>query len=242
MRPKIIFFDYGGTLAYMDPPIERIWLHLLEELECQADPEALGYALQEANEIAGRLNIYDYCGRMGEYWRQYDGVVLKRLGIADPEETFADAIHVGFERRDWYHLYSGAREVLDALRSRGHRLGIISNNVDQLVTRLEQFELAPYFDTVTYSQEARADKPDPAIFRLALDRVGCTPKEAVHVGDSYEADVAGARSVGITPVLVDRDRHYAHVDCLCVADLRQVPEVVSAMADASAHPRTLEGG
>lgn len=222
MRPKTIFFDYGGTLAYVDPPIERIWLRLLEELGRHADPDVLEQALRQANEIAGRLNIYDYHGRMQEYWRRYDGVVLDRLGIADPEGMLADAINAGFDRRDWYHLYPDVRETLDAVRLGGYRLGIISNNVDEMITRLKQLEMAPYFETVVYSQEARADKPDPAIFRIALDRARCRAEEAVHVGDSYEADVAGARSVGINPVLIDRDRRYPDVHCLRITDLREL--------------------
>jgi FMN phosphatase YigB (HAD superfamily) len=58
-----------------------------------------------------------------------------------------------------------------------------------------------YFDSVTYTQEAGANKPDPTIFQLALKRAGCSPNEAVHVGDSYEKDVLGARRIGIMPIL-----------------------------------------
>lgn len=226
MRPKVVFFDYGGTLAYMDPAPEAVWLRLLEELGFRPHPEAFQSAFQEAKEIVGRLNLYEYHRRMREYWRHFDGIVFEKLGIADPNGTLAAAIDSGFERRDWYHLYRDVPETLETLRAKRYRLGIISNNVDELLNRLRQFELMHYFDTVTYSQEARADKPDPAIFELALERVGCGPEEAVHVGDSYEADILGARRAGVTPVLVDRDQRFGEADCLRINDLREVMQVV----------------
>lgn len=227
MRAKVVFFDYGGTLAYMDPPPEVIWLRLLEELGFRPDPEALRSALQVAQESVARLSLYDYYHRMPEYWRQFDGVVFERLEIADPKRTLADAIHAGFQRPDWYHLYPDVQGSLETLRSKGYQLGIISNNVDEMLDRLRQFQLQQYFDTVTYSQEARVDKPNPAIFRLALERSGHAPNEAVHVGDSHEADVLGAQGAGITPVLVDRDQRYRDVDCVRIADLGEVMRVLT---------------
>jgi FMN phosphatase YigB (HAD superfamily) len=52
------------------------------------------------------------------------------------------------------------------------------------------------------------EKPDPAIFRAALERAGVTPAEAIHVGDSPSADVHGAHAAGIRPILLDRRRRY----------------------------------
>jgi HAD superfamily hydrolase (TIGR01509 family) len=108
------------------------------------------------------------------------------------------------------------------LKGQGYGLGIISNNNDDLRKQLIMLELSGYFDSVTYSQEAGANKPDPTIFQLALKRAGCSPNEAVHVGDSYEKDVLGARRIGIMPILVDRDDHHSEADCLRIRDLREV--------------------
>jgi putative hydrolase of the HAD superfamily len=54
------------------------------------------------------------------------------------------------------------------------------------------------------SAVAGARKPDPAIFEPALELAGCAPEEALHVGDTREEDVAGARAAGIRPLLIDR--------------------------------------
>jgi putative hydrolase of the HAD superfamily len=70
---------------------------------------------------------------------------------------------------------------------------------------LDRCGLAPLLDGVVSSAEAGALKPDPAIFALALDLAGCEPEEALHVGDTVEEDVEGARAAGVRALLVDRE-------------------------------------
>ena len=73
---------------------------------------------------------------------------------------------------------------------------------------LERLDLARHFDAVVISSELRIDKPDPRIFHHALKAVGCAPSEALVVGDSLEADIAGAQAAGCRAVLIDmRGRH-----------------------------------
>ena len=71
-------------------------------------------------------------------------------------------------------------------------------------------------------------KPHPDIFRYALDRAGLRADEVLYVGDSYVADVLGARSVGIAPVLIDREGKAPNVDCAVVRSLGEVLELVDA--------------
>ena len=87
---------------------------------------------------------------------------------------------------------------------------------------MKSLDLVKYFDTITYSQEAGAEKPDPAPFRLALQRANRAPWECLHVGDSYEMDVVGARGVGIEPILIDRRMKYSGADCVTVRDLNGI--------------------
>jgi putative hydrolase of the HAD superfamily len=70
---------------------------------------------------------------------------------------------------------------------------------------LERTELRTLVDAVVISAELGVAKPDPAIFRAALERLGAAAGDALHVGDSVEHDVAGARAAGIEAVLVARD-------------------------------------
>jgi putative hydrolase of the HAD superfamily len=69
-------------------------------------------------------------------------------------------------------------------------------------------------------------KPDPAIFRLALALLDVPPARAIHVGDTPSADVTGARAAGVRPVLVDPYDLHADVDCVRVASLAGVLELL----------------
>jgi len=71
------------------------------------------------------------------------------------------------------------------------------------------------------------EKPHPKIFEEALRRAGTKPAETIHVGDSYEADVVGARNAGITPILIDREKSYNTVDCIKIHTLQELLDILT---------------
>ncbi len=99
----------------------------------------------------------------------------------------------------------GAHELLRALTRLGLRLAIVSNNsrAEQL-GKLQRLAPGGYFDSVTVSADHGIRKPDPRLFRIALDALGLAPGEAVFVGDSWHNDVAGALAAGIRPIWFNR--------------------------------------
>ena len=90
----------------------------------------------------------------------------------------------------------GAEETVARLRARGLRLAVVANWDCALPEHLERVGLLGLFDTVVTSARAGVAKPDPAIFRLALDELGVEPDRAVHVGDE-PLDEEGARAAGL---------------------------------------------
>jgi putative hydrolase of the HAD superfamily len=103
-----------------------------------------------------------------------------------------------------FRPYPEVPEVLAAWRERGLRLVVVSNWDVSLHEVLERTGLAPLVDGALDSASFGAAKPDPSIFAAGLELAGVPADEALHVGDDLEADVAGARGVGIEPVLIDR--------------------------------------
>jgi HAD superfamily hydrolase (TIGR01549 family) len=94
----------------------------------------------------------------------------------------------------------GAAALLAAVRDRA-AVGIVTNNIrDEQVEKLRACGLDGHVDVLLASEEAGVSKPDPAIFRIVLERLACDPADAVMVGDSWAADVAGARAAGIVPI------------------------------------------
>jgi HAD superfamily hydrolase (TIGR01549 family) len=94
----------------------------------------------------------------------------------------------------------GAAALLAVVRTRA-RVGIVSNNLfEEQLDKLRTCGLDPLIDALIVSERAGVSKPDPAIFAAALDRLQCRPDEAVMIGDSWAADIIGARAAGIRPI------------------------------------------
>jgi putative hydrolase of the HAD superfamily len=216
-----VFFDFGGTLVETRGTLEEKWREVSRRVGLKVEINVLVQVHEEADRRF-RAQLYDYHGRMNEFWRLFNAFILERVGIEDSSGDLARAIDRSFKAVLLSRPYPETHGVLAALKSEGYKLGVISDATKDLIERLLAVGLSPYFDTVTYSQEARAEKPSPAIFGLALRKAACAPHEAVHVGDKMEADVEGARSAGIVPMLVDRQDRVRDADCLRVRDLRGI--------------------
>ena len=94
----------------------------------------------------------------------------------------------------------GVTLVLDELRARGLRLGLVSNCSSEVGELWEQSPFGGRFDAVVLSADVGICKPDPRIYRLALERLGVDPAEAVFVGDGHSDELAGATRVGMRAI------------------------------------------
>jgi len=98
----------------------------------------------------------------------------------------------------------GARELLAALKPRA-RIGVVSNNLlEEQRAKVRHCGFDPYIDALIVSEEAGVSKPDPRIFTIALERLGCAAEDAVMIGDSWTADVEGARAAGVRAIWLNR--------------------------------------
>jgi putative hydrolase of the HAD superfamily len=142
----------------------------------------------------------------GEPWfRLFVQRVLVSAGSdADPEAVrlqLADR----FTDPSSYRVFPDVLPTLRRLRGAGLGLALVSNWSDRLPPLLQALGLASWFDVLAVSQTVGAEKPDPALFRHALESLGVAPEHAVHVGDRWENDVLGARAAGLAAWLLDRD-------------------------------------
>jgi len=103
-------------------------------------------------------------------------------------------------------LLPGAKEALKEVRSRGYRVGLISNTGrtpgSVLRTVMNNMGLLEFFDATTFSNEILARKPAEGPFRATLDKLRVVPKAAVHVGDDASSDIGGAKKVGMRAIQV----------------------------------------
>lgn len=147
---------------------------------------------------------------------RYTGLILDALGVRDGAVLGA----LTAWRRDynppvgiWGGATPDAAAALDAARAAGLATAVISNSNGSVRGILQSLDLARRLDLVIDSFEVGVEKPDPRIFRLALDRLGVAADAAVYVGDLYTVDVLGARAAGLDGILLDPGGLWGPRDC-----------------------------
>jgi 2-haloalkanoic acid dehalogenase type II len=210
MAHRAVFFDFGGTLfsygairGHFDALLERIARAHGLETEQEELRRVYRTTMMQSFATFRAQSFYLHRDLFAHAHRGF----LAALGVdppADADGSFYEAqSELGMAR---VSVREDARETLEALKSRGLHLSIVSNiDDDQFEPLFGQLGLAHLFDCTTTSEEARSCKPDPGIFRVALRKAGdLRPEEVVFVGDSVPHDVAGARALGMTTVLLGR--------------------------------------
>lgn len=140
-----------------------------------------------------------------QWWWNYDVEIFRQLGIpGEKHEEIFEEIYVFLSDPAAWELYPDTIESLEKLKSEQFSLAIVSNWNSSLRKVVDGLNLTHYFEFVIASAEAGSKKPSPKIFQLALERAGVEPSRAVHIGDTYQADILGARRAGIRGIMLDR--------------------------------------
>ncbi|RZK43737.1 MAG: noncanonical pyrimidine nucleotidase, YjjG family [Pedobacter sp.] len=200
---KHIFFDLDHTIWDFDRNAQETLLELYEVHKLKA----LG--LSSVDDFIGK-----YTENNHQLWAKYHlGEITKETLRAERfRKTFLelgvlpDLIPLQFE--DDYvnmsptktNLFDGAEKVLGYLQKK-YTLHIISNGFKETtLTKMRVSNLNPYFTNVIISEDVGVNKPNPTIFKYALDLAGAMKEESIMIGDSLEADIRGAQGFGITAI------------------------------------------
>jgi len=194
---KAVFFDAGNTLVFSDPqrtlaPLRERGLHPTQEQLYAAERAA---KLRQDEARAHHRSVD------AQFWDAYYGHLLRELDISD---AALQAALVAQTRTslNWRTIQPGTGDALRRLQSR-FQLGIISNADGHIRELFETLALADCFAAFADSGLLGYEKPDPRIFRAALDSLGVAAQESCYVGDIYSIDYAGARAAGMHAVLMD---------------------------------------
>jgi putative hydrolase of the HAD superfamily len=202
---RAVLFDWGDTLMDFkyDPELVdagyRAGLGALRREELP-DPEVVAEHFREHYEplfwAPGTIEEIEYPGLVRELLGHFD------VQVSDEElMRFLEAEHTAWAPA--FVLGSTTHALLEALRNRGLKLGLVSNAFDPpwiLHRDLERQGLAERLDFAVFSSEVGRRKPDPAIFETALEALGVAADEALFVGDRLYEDVRGAGELGMTTV------------------------------------------
>ncbi len=223
---RAILLDYGGTLVGGSPDPYPLWLQVLERHGIRIDRERLEAANDRVVAEFGDLQ-YRILGERPMYWDRVHARALELLGLPDPGGQIVDEIHEAATSPILRPPFPETERVLAELRAEGLTLHVISNSTDYLVESIARLGWTDRFDSVTYSQQAGAPKPDRRIFELALRRARVPPSEALHVGDTWAADYEGADAVGIRAAWLSRDGRPAPRPATTIRDLSQIRDLLA---------------
>ena len=188
MRPDAVLVDVGQTLLHTREPVGRTYARVAAPYGGIDDEAEVWRRFKRA--FAAPWEGLRYAGDGRPFWRR---VVARATGTEHP--AVFEALYAHYEDPAAWRIADDAREVLTQVRSAGVSTAVVSNWDLRLRPLLAALDLLDLFDVVVISAEVGAEKPDPAIVRAALDRLGIAAPAAVLVGDG-DVDAACAAASG----------------------------------------------
>lgn len=194
---KAVFFDADGVLYYRQNRGHHLRSFLQQQHLPPPDKEALSRLRQD-------VRIQASCGLIArEKWYE---AILDVCNVTDPALRRAGIAALAADDAD-ITLHESVAETLPALKTRGFRLGVVTNTVSSTAEKLRWFHtcgLDIEWDAFANSTEVGVRKPDPRIYQAALKQCAVTADETTFVGHDTE-ELAGARAVGLVTIAVNAD-------------------------------------
>jgi HAD superfamily hydrolase (TIGR01549 family) len=199
---RAVLFDVDFTLFRPGPELgPEGYRRVGERHGLELDPGRYGEARLAAIELLqhDRELVHD-----DEVWIAFTEQIVRGMGgDADGARECATDMVREWERHENFMLYEDALPVLDELRRHDLKIGLVTNGQRDLEEFVAHHALE--VDAMVGSRLHGKIKPHPSIFVAALRALDVRPEETAMVGDSYEDDIEGARSLGIRAILLDRD-------------------------------------
>ncbi len=231
-RLRAVFLDAGGTLLHESPSRWEIYADAARAHGLSSSAAELREAMIRAHDELPRELGPHFRYSRGWFEAFIERVFAQRLGLARERlPQLQRELFARFEAPGTFRLFPGARELIRSARALGLKVGVVSNWSESLPGILAGLGLAEELDFTVVSALERCEKPERAIFELALARSGVNPREAAHVGDCPERDVRGAGALGMLTALVERSgvASAAPADRTC-ADLFEVERWIRELA------------
>lgn len=196
-----VLFDLGETILKVTNPVTVIE-SFLEENGILKTPEEISRAVLTAEKS---FPEDDFIGP--GFWKEWSLRVLTDLGVVSGRERLATIIDSHWFEKAQVEIFPDVIEVLRRLKERNMRIGVVTNGISSDLPHLVGgVGLGEYIDVRASADLAGRRKPSPRIFLYAATHMGLPPSEILFVGDDPELDYYPSEAVGMTPVLVNRER------------------------------------
>ena len=224
MNIKHVFFDLDHTLWDFEYNSEKTFAHIFEQ-----------------NKIDVNFNDFmkEYIPINKKYWKLFreEKVSKSDLRFNRLKESFNE---LKFNAGDFLinqlaeqyidylptnkTLFEGAFEVLEYLNKK-YQLHIITNGFEEVQhKKIKNSNISPYFDKIITSEKAGVKKPNPKIFNYAMALTNAIPKESIMIGDNFEADILGAKAVGMHTIFCEFNGEIATEEVLSITKLIELKQ------------------
>ncbi len=231
---RVVFFDAGETILSPRPSWSELSARILQQrghdVAVDSMRSAFRHTAQHFTRAADEGRTFSTSpGESKRFWTTLYVDLLDFLGIHDEEAP--EVLYQTFSDPENYDLFPDARPTLDELKGRGLCLGVISNFESWLRMLLDRLEVRELFDVLAISGELGWEKPDPRIFRWAMEEAGVDAASSVHIGDSPHFDPAPAAALGMHGVLLDRHGRWddLEADYPRITTLEELVELVDTL-------------
>lgn len=210
MKYKGVFFDWFNTLSGYKTPRESLYQKAFEQYGIELSTRTIFKGIQRGDRYyfskgAPLMNTSDTLEAKARYYILYPRFISDEAHLDVPPDIQLAVVQRALsEFNGQMVLFDDCLPLLQTLKQNHMLTGIITNADARVLKTIENSVIGSLIDIVTTSEEAKADKPSSAIFRLALSKASLKPSEAVFVGDQYENDVVGAKNAGMAAILLDR--------------------------------------
>ena len=209
MTFRAVLFDAAETLFTTRGSVGEIYAGVARKYGSQASSEDIQAAFLN-NFRAGPVTTAD----QKRWWRDLVYRVFSQVGMFENFDRFFDEVYDRFRDSQGWVLFPETLGVLEQLKQRRLKLGIISNFDSRIYSVMDSLGIRQFFDAVVLSSETGYCKPDPEIFAAGSSAIGVDPSEALFVGDSPQDDVEAAIRAGFSAVLIDRTGRYNQIEHL----------------------------
>jgi putative hydrolase of the HAD superfamily len=219
---RAVLFDVDFTLVKPGPDLgPEGYVKLGRRHGLELDPDRYGEARYEAVQNVER---HPELRHDEEMWFTFTELIVRGMGGEGlaARELAVEMTRL-WERSENFDLYDDTLPVMEQLRRRGLKLGLVSNGGREIADFVAHHALE--VDCAVASRAHGWIKPHESIFRAALELLDVEAGETVMVGDSREDDIEGAEAVGIRALLIDREGRYPDVP-ESLPDLWQLPRAL----------------
>jgi HAD superfamily hydrolase (TIGR01549 family) len=230
-----VIFDLDGTLRHNVPSAADTQFGYALQIGATVEPKVwqLGerwahYYWAQSTDLAEDKENFE--GMEDDFWINYSFRYLRALKVPRKRasELAPDLFALMKENYQPENtVYPCVPGTLQALKDTGLILGLISNRSRPCNEEIAELGLANYFDFIYVAAEVNAWKPDPRIFDCAIEFCQNAPAQILYVGDNYFADILGATSAGLQPVLLDGKGLFPEAECSIISKLDELVGLLS---------------